>query len=372
MVKTILNLTWKESLQLFRDRILLTFLIILPASQLILIAQATGAGVRGVNLAVWDQDKSPLSEDLITALENTDEFRLAFRASSYEEIHELVDKGSAGIALIIPPDFSREAQRTDGTAMVSAMVDATNVIVASNVLSALQSAISEMAVKILRRSTNGIPSGIDFQVVAAFNPTLSFRWSTLPSQIAFVTYQLVLVVAAVGLVRERELGTMEQLIVTPIGRLALVLGKALMAMVIGIVNFYLLILTLTWGFKIAMRGDPALLFALGLLFIIAEIGWGTLISIMTASQQQAILIVFLLAMLEVTFSGYLVPTENMPRLMQILAQLSPLQHFTSIVRAVYLKGASWSMLMGHTISLGLLAIGTTGLAWFKFRRTWDW
>ncbi len=372
-MKTILSLTWKEMLQLYRDRVLLLFLIIMPVSQLFLIAEATGAGVRGINLAVWDQEQSQFSHDLISALDNTDEFRLAFRAKSYEELHELVDESRAAVGVIIPPDFSRNALRPGSTAAVPVIIDATNVFVATSVLVAIEGAVGDLTLEFLSgQSPGALPGGIELRVDTAFNPTVNYRTSTLPSQLAFITYQLVLVVAAVGLVRERELGTMEQLVVTPISRLQLLLGKALMALIIGLFNFNFLVLLLTWGFRIPLRGSLVLLVGLGILFIITEIGWGTLISIVTTSQQQAILMVFLIAMLEVTFSGYLVPTENMPAFMQLLAQFSPLQHFTYISRAVFLKGATLSMLTGHVAALILLGVGTIALAWALFVRTTDW
>lgn len=373
MVKRILNLTWKEILQLLRDRVLLGFLIVMPVLQLFLIAEATGSGVRHIKMAVWDQERSDFSQQLITALDNTDEFKLYYRAQSYTELHDLIDQGKATVGVIIPPDLSRNAFRPGSTAVIPVILDGTNTIVASSLVGALQGAISDLAARnISSQSTTGLPVGIELKVDTAFNPTLNFRVSTLPSQLAFVTYQLVLVVAAVSLVRERELGTMEQLVVTPISRLQLVLGKALMAALIGVANFYLLILLLTWGFGIPMRGDMALLFAVGLLFIFTEIGWGTLISIVTTSQQQAILIVFLLAMLEVTFSGYLVPTQNMPGFMQAIATFSPLQHFMVIARDIFLKGATLPMILNHVLALGGLAIGTTTLAWVLFVRTTDW
>lgn len=372
MLKKILNLTWKEILQLARDRVLVGFLIVMPVVQLFLIAEATGSGVRQIKLAVWDQEQSDFSQQLITALNNTDEFKLYYRAQSYQELHDLIDQGEATVGVIIPPDLSRNAFRPGNTAVVPVIIDGTNVIVASSLLGAMQGAVADLATKnVSGLASSGQQSGIQLKVEMAFNPTLNFRTSTLPSQLAFVTYQLVLVVAAVSLVRERELGTMEQLVVTPISRLQLVLGKALLAAIIGLVNFYFLILLLTWGFQIPMRGDWVLLYALGLLFIVTEIGWGTLISIITTSQQQAILIVFLLAMLEVTFSGYLVPTQNMPNFMRLFANLSPLQHFMVITRAIFIKGATLPMLMGDVAALFGLAIGTTALAWTLFVRTTD-
>ncbi|HEX9076190.1 MAG TPA: ABC transporter permease [Anaerolineae bacterium] len=372
MLKTILNLTWKELLQLFRDRVLLVFLIVLPVSQLFLIAEATGAGVRSIKLAVWDQEQSDFSQQLITALNNTDEFKLYYRAKSYDELHDLIDEGNATVGLIIPPDFSRNAQRIGGTAIVPVIIDGTNTIVATTIVGAMQGAISDLLLQNASSLPGSRPGGIELKVDTAFNATLNFRVSTLPSQLAFITYQVVLVVAAVGLVRERELGTMEQLVVTPISRLQLLMGKALMAMLIGIVNFYFLILLLNWGFNIPMRGDYVLLFGIGILFILTEIGEGTLISIATTSQQQAILIVFLLAMLEVTFSGYLVPTQNMPSFMRFFAEFSPLQHFMVIVRAIFIKGATLPMLTYHVAMLAVLAIATTATAWVLFVRTTDW
>ena len=367
-MKTILNLTWKELLQLWRDRLLLGFLVAMPLLQLVLIAEATGAGVSGIKFAVWDQDQSQLSQDLIRTLDNSDEFSLLMRAHSYEEIKQLIDDGSAKVALIIPPDFSRAAMRTDTPATITAIIDGTNVIVGNSVLSAIEGAVNDLVRQMFAQTGLITPRGIALNVDLEFNPTLNIRWSTLTAQLPFITYQVVLLIAAVGFVRERELGTMEQLIVTPISRLDLVLGKGLMALGVGILNFFILVITLTQGFKVPLRGDIFTFTLLGILFIAAEIGVGTLLSIITSSQQQAILIVFLLAILEVTFSGYLVPTDNMPAFMQAAAAVSPLQHFTAITREVFLKGTPVSMMLNHVIPLVLLALGSLGLGLGLFLR----
>jgi len=367
-MRTILNLTWKEFIQLLRDRVLVVFLIVVPVAQLSLIAEATGSGVSGIKFGVWDQDQSQLSRDLITTLDNSDEFRLAARVQNYSHIKELIDDGQVKVALIIPPDFSRAAMRTDTPATLTAIIDGTNVIVGNSVLGAIEGAVNQVVQQLLAEQGLIKPAGIAVQVDLAFNPTLNIRWSTLTAQLPFITYQLVLVVAAVGFVRERELGTMEQLIVTPISRLDLMLGKGLMALGVGVLNFFLLLLALTLGFQIPFRGEFFTFFALGMLFIITQIGVGTLLSIITTSQQQAILIVFLLAMLEVTFSGYLVPTDNMPAFMQFFANISPLQHFTSITRHVFLKGSTFAMLIDHAIPLALLALASLGTAWALFVR----
>jgi ABC-2 type transport system permease protein len=367
-MRTILNLTWKEFLQLIRDRVLLVFLILVPVAQLLLIAEATGTTIGGIRFVVWDQDQSQLSQDLIRTLDNSESFRLLSRARSYDEIRESINRGDAKVALIIPPDFSRNAMRLDSPATVTAIIDGTNVIVGQSVLGAIEGAVADVVQQLLAEQGLTTRAGVDVKVELEFNPTLNIRWSTLTAQLPFITYQLVLVVAAVGFVRERELGTMEQLIVTPISRLDLMLGKGLMALAVGIVNFFLLWATLMLGFSIPFRGEFFTFVLLGMLFIVTEIGVGTLLSIITSSQQQAILIVFLLAMLEVTFSGYLVPTDNMPPFMQAAAAVSPLQHFTSITRYVFLKGSTLAMLIDHAIPLLALALGSLGTAWALFVR----
>jgi len=371
MVKTILNLAWKELLQLLRDRLLLMFLIIIPVVQLGLIAEATGAGIRNIRLAVWDQDKSQFSQDLITALQNSGDFHLTQRVTNYTELQTLMDQGKIGAAVMIPPDFSRDLFKPGVGATLPVIIDGTNAIVASNLTGAVEGAVADITRQLVGSAASATLGAINLKIEFAFNATLNMRWATLVTQLGFITYQLVLIVAAVGFVRERELGTLEQLAVTPIRRLELMLGKGLMALGIGVVNFVVLYLALAYGFAIPMRGSFALLLALGVLFIVAEIGAGTLLSIVTASQQQVILMVFLLAMLEVTFSGYLVPTENMPWFMQAIASFSPLQHFSAILRAVYIKGSSLTMVWQNVLPLVGLTLATVSAGWYLFQRA-EW
>jgi ABC-2 type transport system permease protein len=368
MFRAILNLAWKELVQLYRDRVLLIFLIAAPMLQLFLIAEATGAGIRDKPLAVWDEDRSVLSQQLVASLDNTNEFQLAYRARSYQELAALVTRGQATVALIIPPNFSRDVFRPGAGATLPVIVDGTNAIVAASILAALQGAVGDLTREFLAGQGVQLAPGIQLSVETAFNPTLNIRWSTLTATLAFITYQIVLIIAAVSFVRERELGTMEQLVVTPLSKLELMLGKGLMALVMGIVNLILLIAVLHLGFGVPLRGSIGLLAALDILFVLAEIGVGMLISLASSNQQQAILVVFMLAILEISFSGLLVPTENMPAVMQIVAQVSPLQHFTAIVRSVFLKGSTLPMLMWHVVPLAAIAAGTLAAAWTMFSR----
>jgi ABC-2 type transport system permease protein len=204
-----------------------------------------------------------------------------------------------------------------------------------------------------------------------FNPALSVSFFVISAQLGFIIYQVALIVAALGITRERELGTLEQLLVTPLQRVELIAGKAIPAVIVASVNFIIVFLIGQQGFELPMRGSFPLLFGLSVLFIIAEVGWGLMISAFSHTQQQAVLFVFVLAMTDVAFSGYTVPVERLPQLMQWLAQLFPFQHYLQILRGVTLRGADLSMLWPQALALVILAIGSMSVALFALRRRLD-
>ena len=182
--------------------------------------------------------------------------------------------------------------------------------------------------------------------------------------LAFIIYAVTLVIASTGFVRERELGTLEQLMITPLNRFELLVGKALPAIVIGMANFFLLIAVQSFGYHIPFRGSLFLLSGATLLFVIAVVAEGTLISLFAHTQQQALLFVFLLAILEVTFSGYLLPVDSMPLVMQGLARVSALQHFMAIMRSITLRGATLPMVLSDMLAI-VGFIGVVGFAGWR-------
>jgi ABC-2 type transport system permease protein len=190
---------------------------------------------------------------------------------------------------------------------------------------------------------------------------MDFQDFSIPAQLGFITYQITLAVAALGLARERELGTLEQLMVTPLRGFELTLGKGIPAAAVGSLNFALLFIISLTVFQVPMNGSLALLAALTLLFVAAIVGWGLVLSAISRTQQQAILFVFILAMVEITFSGFMVPVENMPPFLQVISRLAPLQHYLIIIRGIMLKGAGLEELWSQTMALAVLAV-VTGLA----------
>jgi ABC-2 type transport system permease protein len=203
---------------------------------------------------------------------------------------------------------------------------------------------------------------VEIRVDILFNPELNARSYTIPAQVGFIIYQVTLAVAALGISRERELGTLEQLAVTPLGRLELALGKAIPALAVGFANALAMLALSIWVFGVPMNGSPPILLGLTLLFIGAEVGWGLVISTISRTQQQAILFVFVLAMVDIAFSGYLVPVENLPRLLGWLGNLFPLRHYLTILRSVLFRGAGLEQLWPQALAMGVLGITVALLA----------
>jgi ABC-2 type transport system permease protein len=356
MFRQIWNLVVKEFIQLRRDPLLMVFVILGPLLQLVLLAQSTGRGVNHVAVAVLDYDISASSRALMTALDMTKQLDARAFPGSLEEMTELLDRGQVTLGLVIPRGFERDLMDTYTTAQLELISDASNSVTASTGTSAAQAIIEAFAAG---RVGGG---GIDLRSEIRYGASLDLRPYTISAQMGFIVYQVTLMVAALGLARERELGTLEPILVTPIRRLELIIGKAVPALVIGTLDLVLMFVITTRLFQVPMRGSIGLLFGLSLLFIAAETGWGLALSAHARTQQQAILFVFLLAIIDMSFSGYLVTVSHMPFALQIIAQLFPMQHYLNIVRVIMLKGASLQVLWPQVTALVVVGVAAAVVA----------
>ncbi len=369
MLRQIINIAWKEFLQIRRDKFLLIFLILAPTMQLALISLNTAQGLRDVRTAVLDMNQSALSRELAQKMNVTQELNVLYFPRTHEELHRLLDEGRAQVGLTIPSGFQRQFNSpNDAPAQVQAMIDGSNVLIGAETEPVLRGVLGLLVTRHVQLPPDVDVGGVKVESSALFNPTFNIQWFVIPSTLTFITYQVALVLAATGFVREKEIGTLEQLLITPIRRLELIIGKALPPIILSILNFLLLMAVQTWGYHIPIRGSFALLFAMATVSIIAIVGVGTVISIVTQTQQQAVLLVFLLAILEVTISGYMLPVENMPLLMRSLAQVSALQHFMTSSLAIILRGSNLKMIMPHLLALIGIAAATGAIAWRAFSR----
>ncbi|MFN2219320.1 MAG: ABC transporter permease [Anaerolineae bacterium] len=357
MMLRIGNVIVKELIQFGRDRILTLFILLAPALQLLLLAQAIERGINEQPVVILDLDRSYQSSRLITSLDNAEELQVQFQVDSPDDMRQLLDEGRARLAVVIPAGFARELASPSSTQSIQVVADATNTIAASITMSAASGVVSRFAADLVAGRGIVVPEFIDFRTNVRFNPTMDVRAYSIPAQLGFITYQVTLAVAALGLARERELGTLEQLMVTPLRRFELAVGKGVPAIAIGGGNFCVMWIISLVVFQVPMNGSPLLLAALTLLFITTEVSWGLVISAVSRTQQQAILFVFIQAMVDMTFSGFMVPVKNMPAVLQAISRFVPLQHYLSIVRSIMLKGAGLSELWPNVLALILLSLG---------------
>ena len=356
MLLRIANLIVKEIIQFARDRLLTLFILLAPALQLILMAQAVERGISDQPVVLMDLDRSRLSRQLAVKLDNTEELEVRFYVEDTEEMRQLLDEGRARLAVVIPAGFAQKLSGASSPQSIQVIVDATNTVAASVTLSAASNAVAAFSADLAASFGLVTPEFVDFRTDVRFNPTLDFRFFSIPAQLGFVIYQVTLAVASLGLARERELGTLEQLMVTPLRRLEVALGKGIPAIAIGGVNFLVMWVIGRAVFHIPMNGSFLLLAALTLLFITAVVGWGLFISAISRTQQQAILFVFIQAMVDITFSGFLVRVENMPAFLQTISRLVPLRYYLDIIRGISLKGAGPEEMLSQMVALALLSL----------------
>ncbi len=354
MLSRIWQIVVKEFIQFVRDRMLALFLFTFPVMQLVLVAQATSSDAVNLSTAILDEDKSAASRGLIQTLRNTDGLTVDYFPAGEDEVGWLIDTGQAAAAVVIPPNFESDLHG-GARPKVQIIADGSNTIATNTALQTTEGAINSYLYGLVAAADTA--PRLDLRSVFRFNPSLDHRFYAIPAQLAFIVYQVTLAIAALVLARERELGTLEQLIVTPLRRFELLLGKAVCPAVIGLIDFTLMLAIVVGVYRIPMRGSWELLYLLTALFVAAEVSWGMLLSSISRTQQQAIMFVFMIAMVDIALSGYLVPVDTMPFGMQMISTVSPIRYYITILRAIMLKGADLTTLWPETLVLAALTVG---------------
>jgi ABC-2 type transport system permease protein len=366
-----LNRIWglmtKELLQLSRDKLLLGFVLLGPLLELLLMGGLTGGGVENLPLAVVDLDRSRASRELIAKLGQTDELLIKAYGDSIAQAEEWMQEGRVSVVVVVPPGYGEMLVDPQQSAEVFVSADGSSYVVSSVAIATAE----KVAAEIMRDLTahHAVAGGgpVELRFVARFNVMLDDRPGAITMMLGLIVYQVTLIIAAQSFTRERELGTMEQLRVTPLGRLELMAGKAIPTLLVGLVDCLLMTGVIVAWFDVPLRGSLLLLLLLTTPFVLVQIGWGTLISLISRTQQQAMLFVFALVMLEIACSGFLVPASSMPVVMQLLSHVSSVQHYMVVVRGVMLRGAGLETLWPQMLALGGIAVAVTALAWLRLR-----
>jgi len=362
MRQRISNLIVKDLQQFLRDRVLLVFVLVGPTLLLVLMGHSTGSDIENLATAIVDEDQTDESRGLIVALENSKELDITVRPQGKEELGQLLERGAITVGVEIPPGFSVALGSLYEQASVQLLVDGSNILGAYTGLAAAEGAIRQFGVDFAVRAGGAAGSAsraslLDLRPTAYFNPDFAYSHYLLPAQLSLVVHIITLLVSSVGIVRERERGTLEQLMVTPLTRVELILAKATLPAIVSMADFLAMLGIVVWVFGVPVRGSLALLLGVTLVFVIAQLAWGLIISSVSATQQQAILLIFMIGILNVAFSGYLVAVDNMPPLFRVISKLFPISYYLTMLRAIMLKGAGLS----H-VGRELLALVTLGAA----------
>lgn len=369
MLNRVRSLVTKELLQFTRDKLLLTITLLAPALELWLIGGGTTGGLSGMPVAVIDLDHSSASREVIAALDNTQELSVAYYPQTLEEADSLIDEGRISALVVVPERFGTEI-REGLTPQVQLVIDGSNVVVAGEVQRAAQGAIETLGWGIAIASYGGMtaPRGIDLRQEALYNQALDSRPSNLTALMSLIIFEVVNLAAVMAIVREREIGTLEQVAITPVRQVELIAGKSIAPMVIGLVNAAILFIVVRVIFQLPMRGSVLLLAAMTVIYLISEICVALMISSVAQSQQQAITLLFIWIMVALTMSGYMVPISRLPLVLRIASGALPLRHYMAIVRSVMLKGAGLAALWPNLLALIGLDVVVIGVTSFMLRR----
>jgi ABC-2 type transport system permease protein len=352
----------KEFLELRQDPRLFGIVIIAPIIQLTMLGYAATTDVRNVPLVVVDQDRSRESRELVSRFDASPSFEVIDGLSSINEVDEYLDTGRAWMALDIPRGYGERirAGRPTTVQVVADGTDANSTNVALGYAGTLISAYArELA------SPSGQPSAplVSADVRVWFNPQLESKDFMIPGILALLLLVVTTNLSSMSIVREKELGTLEQLNVTPIARWELIVGKMVPYALIGMVDVLLVVLVALLWFEVPFRGSFLLLFAMSLIYLMTTLGLGLFVSTISATQQQAMMTASFFFLIPMVFlSGFVFPIENMPAVIQPVTYLIPLRYFLVILRGIFLKGVGLEILWPDALALLAWGVGILVLA----------
>lgn len=347
----------KEALSVLRDPRSRMVVFVPPVLQLLVFAFAATLEVRNVDIAVYSQDSGRWSHELIQRLDNTDFITRLHRIDNRQELHALIDRGEVIAAVAIPVDFSRKIAASD-SGVVQVLVDGRRSNSGQITVAYLSTIAADIGAEVVSEAQTPDPVAVRHW----FNPNLIYRWFIVPGLTGILALFSALLITSLSIARERELGTFDQLLVSPTSTPEIIISKSLPALAIGTLLGLLMISAGVVLFGIPFTGSFALLLASLVLFILSVVGIGLMISAVSMTQQQAILGAFAIGVPAVLMSGFATPVENMPVFLQWLAQAIPLTHFLIIVEGSFLKAMPLGDILASLWPLAVIALVTLTMA----------
>jgi drug efflux transport system permease protein len=349
----------KEFIQMRRDRLTVMMMVGLPAIQLALFGYAIRTEVRHLPTVVLDESRSTASRALVDAMRNTGNFDVIDDARNREDIRARIEAGQVRAAVIIPPDFANDLKR-GRQAQAQVIVDAADPLASAAAINAAAAAA---------RATALIRAPVDVRVRPWYNPALKSSTYIVPGLVGLLLSITLIVITSMAIVRERERGTLEQLVVTPIGKTSLMLGKIVPFALVGYVQMTVILVLGKLLFGIPLNGSLVLLYVLSAAFIVANLGLGLFVSTIAQTQAQAMQLSFMFMLPNILLSGYMFPREAMPVPAQWIGNLLPLTYYLTILRAILLRGAGFTRMWQEALVLVVFAAAVVSLSVRRFSKT---
>ncbi|HJU44623.1 MAG TPA: ABC transporter permease [Vicinamibacterales bacterium] len=347
------HLIRKELLELKRDPRLFSIVVLAPIVQLLVLGYAATTDVKDIPLVIVDADRSTASRELVQRFVTSQNFKLVEMLGSTSDIDPYLDGGEAWMAIAIPPDYGRKVASSRQTTL-QIVADGTDANSTGVAMGYAQMLITGYVQDLVASAQPGAPAGglVRPEVLVWFNPRLESREFMIPGIVALLLLVITTNLSAMAIVREREIGTLEQLNVTPLARWELITGKMVPYVAIGLIDVVLVLTVALLWFEIPMRGSFVLLFGMCLIYLLTTLGLGLFVSTISSTQQQAMMTsIFFFLLPMVYLSGFIFPIANMPQWIQTLTYFIPLRYFLEIVRGIFVKGVGLEILWPQALSL---------------------
>jgi ABC-2 type transport system permease protein len=371
-MRRLLFMVWKELLELRQDRRMLPIVFVAPVFQLVILGYAATTDVKDVPMVVVDEDRTPASRNLVDRFDASPYFTVRSVLSSGKEIAPYLEEGDAWLALTIPTGYGQKvgAGRPTTVQIVADGSDANSTNIGLGYAANLVASYAEDLLAARLPPGARAPGGLAADVRVWFNPQLESKFFMIPGVLALLLIVMTVVLASMGIVREKELGTLEQLNVTPLRRWQLIVGKLLPYGLIGIIDIFLVVAVAVGWFEVPLLGSFWLLFAASLIFLLTTLGLGLFVSTISQNQQQAMMTsVFFFVTPMMYLSGFVFPIESMPAWIQPVTYLIPLRYYLVIVRGIFLKGVGAATLWPQALALLAWGVAILALATWRSRKT---
>lgn len=364
----------KELIQLLRDPYLVMFIIALPVIQLLVTGLAVQRDLKHIPTVVANYDNQPASADLLQDFQTSSLFDIDY-VHSYDEVMAQIRKGNYRVGIVIPPDYSEKSISGAESPKINMIIDGTQGTIAKTIVDGANQIVLNHNRKLLQAvasgSANGselLPPSTQLSPKVLYNPKMSSAYFLVPAILAIVMHMLTILFTSFAIVRERESGTLEQLMVSPVRVTDLMLGKVLPYAFIGLLDMMLTLVVMVWFFNISITGSFGFLCLASVIFILCSLGIGLLISILCQTQVQAIQLTVAIFLPSLLLTGFVFPLEPMPWFIKIISYSLPLTYYLDVIRGVVIKGVGGAELWFQTLVLLVMAIGMLGTSILRFNK----